>query len=462
MPLHMLSAGECTVVRLPAEVILHIFQYFVGESVHEPDTGGYTERRKRPTVLSHTCSWWRALSLSSPSLWTNVVIDNDSGLWFSYLERSRPLLAQLTIIANKGIGPKNPEFSESSEDLCRIRSITLLVYSEEDEAAEMLRPFDIDSERESLPSLVSLDFRGRLGHTTHSAFRLFPKPLKTLESISLTGICPKCVPNRETLRTLEIRRTWSRVLISPQMLRDIFASSPLLETLILGPVESHHWGDSDEEPITAPSLKNLILALPSTVRWTPPIDDESPVDDLIAPNLEYLEVACPTLEGIDRLRTLILQRAGQDSERLSLTLMISGLSSQSHLECFERVKHYLPIHIRSSLNLQLYESSPLCPDAAHYQELEEGVRELQSFVLHFSTESRSDMRHLAGVPIEMRRLPSRRGFIPVVVHTATDDDGSLTRMEVNTRWPYFDTAAVKRLTHESGEAHYFGDVDEIS
>ncbi|TEB24705.1 hypothetical protein FA13DRAFT_1739050 [Coprinellus micaceus] len=107
---------------LPPEMLFAIFKACIGAEDH-----------RQPLVLSHVCSQWRSIALANPSLWTQLRIH---GTWqdlHAYLERSRPMSVDLTIVCTSQARWVIADFvheqlsrPEYQHDLRRIRSMDLV------------------------------------------------------------------------------------------------------------------------------------------------------------------------------------------------------------------------------------------------------------------------------------------------------------------------------------------------
>ncbi|KAH9943521.1 hypothetical protein B0H21DRAFT_489999 [Amylocystis lapponica] len=81
--------------ELPDDILLEIFHHLLGPpAIRESDTW-------LPVKLSHVCSNWRCLTLTSPLLWTNIFLASfsDPAILRQYLTRSGDALLRIDIIA---------------------------------------------------------------------------------------------------------------------------------------------------------------------------------------------------------------------------------------------------------------------------------------------------------------------------------------------------------------------------
>jgi F-box-like len=87
---HGRLANQSTAIyRLPNEMLSYIFELCRNDAIVERATTGRTGRVGKVEVnMSHVSSHWRAVAISSPSLWSNLGLSDDSKLKV-YLERSK-------------------------------------------------------------------------------------------------------------------------------------------------------------------------------------------------------------------------------------------------------------------------------------------------------------------------------------------------------------------------------------
>ncbi|KAJ3530109.1 hypothetical protein NMY22_g8710 [Coprinellus aureogranulatus] len=337
---------------LPVEVLLKLFHAVLGPQIGQRGGVDDLKRRQRPVLLTHICREWRIKALGEPGLWTDVQIHGVSEIFLSFLERSHPLLIDVTVRAGThrsgsitAEALKNKLSTLAEAHIERIQSIWICGLSRRDTAL-VLSPLD----RPGLHNLKSLHIWAYvlaygyhshvLGHDT--TFLAHPT---SVTSVALANTCPSCIPCQKSLTKLEI-------LNFPQFfdakdLQSIVDSSPALEILILGYAQNRMGFVSvfREEPpiISAPRLKSLAItseAIFSRAPWIS-INKDLPCSpvcfctfrNLIADNLEHLEVTgagCGL--ALEHLIPFVDRRAG-NTELQPLRLMINGV------ETLEKVSH---------------------------------------------------------------------------------------------------------------------------
>ncbi|KAF6757309.1 hypothetical protein DFP72DRAFT_892318 [Ephemerocybe angulata] len=303
---------------LPVEILRKIFFIYVNPLRGLPSsTDTFKNRHENPLVLSHVCQEWRACALGDATLWTDIHMDGSSPkLNALFIQRSSPLDVDLTIALKVGFA------------MVRERIVTDLL-------KEWLK--------------ASMSGRGRnvgLGHRIRSLFlrtadreiaRRFMSPFQPCDLLALTSLlveAPLDTTNpinfqpllRGSLTTLELHHSHSPNLTASE-LREIFAVCPRLSTLVLGGLRltgAQVLQKETRAPILAPALRRLSIASPICHQINPhleiPCTQECPCifRDLVADNLEYLEIAGNSPDGLFHLVPLILRQSslqGRPSSR---------------------------------------------------------------------------------------------------------------------------------------------------
>ncbi|KAH9927885.1 hypothetical protein B0H21DRAFT_123948 [Amylocystis lapponica] len=77
-----------TVTRLPSELLVEIFRHVQGEGQFP---------RTSWIKVTHVCSHWRAVALTTPTLWSNIDIGKNCSLFRAYLERSGDVKVNISL-----------------------------------------------------------------------------------------------------------------------------------------------------------------------------------------------------------------------------------------------------------------------------------------------------------------------------------------------------------------------------
>lgn len=344
---------------LPVEVLLKVFQTFLGPKTAQRGGVDDLQRRRRPVLLTHVCRDWRTKALSDPFLWTDIQIHGESELFLSFFERSHPLPVDVTIRASgrRTFAPTadvvHNKFISLGEEVCdRIQSLWILnvadVY-----IARILSPLD----GMGLSQLTSLNLRRQvLSDNDHASHTAFLTHAKSISSIALANFCFSCAPNQKALTKLEL------LILPPGFDAVVFGriveSSPALETLVLGDtsivVENNNPAQGISPTINAPSLKNLVVtpqAVCSGVPWD--VDVAQPCSaqcqctlrNLVADNLEYLEISGRS-SGSEIAHLLpYINRRTKTKDLPPLRLMLNGIEK---LEYAWQLPRNLYLHIAPS------------------------------------------------------------------------------------------------------------------
>ncbi|KAF6759955.1 hypothetical protein DFP72DRAFT_884778 [Ephemerocybe angulata] len=358
---------------LPLELTRRIFEWYIGPPGPPGDENYNLARRQRPVILTHVCGEWRAAALADPYLWTDVQLNGRSELYFSFLQRSKHLLVDLTIMARgkramKGVTALlTRKVGRTNVGLERVRSIHIFVYNKT-QAPDILYPMQMHS----LPSLRTLrihlstactwwNLDWTLEDNHHCSSPLLANPVG-LETVILTGImCFHCVPSRTSLKTLELHRPTQVRYTSA--LDYVLPSFPQLETFIVGrlallPGELEHWRSAIKRSCTC-FLRDLLLE-----------------------NLEYVEVTGESWDAIPHLvrplkRASALKHTGGDSKQF--TLLLNGLNVTSYEELSGKVAKYLPsTHL---IHLHLIPKDPwTIEQAVAHWEMKENFRSITCYI----------------------------------------------------------------------------------
>ncbi|KAJ3547304.1 hypothetical protein NMY22_g1695 [Coprinellus aureogranulatus] len=308
------AISQSPIDELPAEVLLKAFHVFVKE-MDPPTTArehGLEENMERPIRLTHVCRRWRSAAIDDPSLWTNLHINRWSSAYREFFMRSSPLPIDLSInTISRSVSLRDAERIASTLKTeldrsmkfdhypvtNRIRSVRLITGGPGGAIA-----FASILESYNLPHINSFFTRPACSELHNRAYPNFKPPIRsTLTSLALYNLS----------RGLKTRG-----------LREIFVACPNLETLILGVLELEgrvsHQNYKAPTAVQAQALKTLVVASPIFA------------EDLVASNLEYIEIAGEVSDGLNHLTPLINQQrimegAGEHAERSAvLKVMINA------------------------------------------------------------------------------------------------------------------------------------------
>ncbi|TFK27303.1 hypothetical protein FA15DRAFT_666593 [Coprinopsis marcescibilis] len=102
--------------QLPPEILGEIFLYYLQATEGAPTPTGrtfgnvsaYDGATTSPITLSHVCSYWRSLSLSTPTLWSTISVSlptpHDIPILETWLSRSMDLPLELLVAQGLGMG----------------------------------------------------------------------------------------------------------------------------------------------------------------------------------------------------------------------------------------------------------------------------------------------------------------------------------------------------------------------
>ncbi|KAF6759948.1 hypothetical protein DFP72DRAFT_884762 [Ephemerocybe angulata] len=463
----------------PSEIYQQIFEWYLGPRISiraHGDDAYNLERRQRPVLLSHVCRDWRVAALGHPYLWTDVQIHGKSELYFSFLQRSNPLPADLTIVARGKlsliavISILTKKFGISQEGLERVRSIHLFVYSH-DQSPYVLMPI----RTHKLPALRTfrvhlaaplIPWRGRDWTGVHHHIPLLTNPT-SLENVILTGICVRCAPRPEYLTTLELHRLSNTVELDLAKLQAILDLFPRLETLVIGRLTMPpNNGIPSSKPVKAPVLKSFAVASPILNPYRAPnLEGECHrlcpclLRHLVLDNLEYLEITGEYYHALPHLSKLLAPKpVGREAEQI---LMLNGVDTAQHDELSEEVSWALPmaehlLHIHLHIILQE-------PCSISERWLWETRGSFRSFTVYIP----ESQQHLIHAIPAIHRSPIRNGYIPLLLYqnggdgSISPDSGLSPTPELDSRAPFLDAAVMKEKfgDTESGQSDLGGYFD---
>ncbi|KAF5341800.1 hypothetical protein D9611_001484 [Ephemerocybe angulata] len=465
-----------TPICIPSEIYQQIFEWHLGPRSRTHDDDAYNlERRQRPVLLSHVCRDWRVAALGHPYLWTDVQIHGKSELYFSFLQRSNPLLADLTIVARGKlsliavISILTKKFGISQEGLERVRSIHLFVYSHDQSPYVLMpiRPHDLPALRTFRVHLAAplIPWWRRSDWTgVHHHIPLLTNPT-SLENVILTGICVRCAPRPEYLTTLELHRLSNTLELDLAKLQAILDLFPRLETLVIGRLTvPPNNGIPSSKSVKAPVLKRFAVASPILDRYrTPSLEGECHhlcpclLRHLVLDNLEYLEITGEYYHALPHLSKLLAPKPeGREAEQV--TLMLNGVNTAQHEELSEEVSWGLPMAEHIHLHIILQEPCSI---------IEPWLWETRGRFRSFTVYIPESQQHLIHAIPTIHRNPVRNGYIPLLLYQNGGDgpispDSGLSPTpdipELDSRAPFLDAAVMKEKfgDTESGQSDLGG------
>ncbi|KAG6825624.1 hypothetical protein H0H92_003039 [Tricholoma furcatifolium] len=280
--------------QIPVEVLARVFSYVVEDAVGD-NAKTYTKKTDWMSTVSHICSHWREVALSTPSLWSTIDLGYDPAWALEMLQRSKnsplsvinvgdvfktafPVLvhildSHLPRIKELLVG-HNPQYLFSSD-----RSRTSL-------GSDYLALLSLLGQHDS-PTMEKLTMRTPLFRSSNGVMQLPDRIIMRSASLKCLildgyGINWELSPAFEGLKVFEICHTRSSEIPHPSMIQLLrfILQVPLLETLAVQEI------DSTREEM-----------LPSNIEY------------LRMEYLEHLEVSCASVSIINSFfRCLALPR----------------------------------------------------------------------------------------------------------------------------------------------------------
>nr|GAT52617.1 predicted protein [Mycena chlorophos] len=188
-------AGPCRAFELPPELIAEIFEACLPPYPLCPDI--HTSSTDSPLHLGHICREWRAIALSTPSLWR--AIGMDATLWGQplfkhlhlvklFLERSGSWPLSVRLRSNPGAGAQRILLDTLGPHRQRLQYLVL--------GGDL---FVFSKVVGSLPQLRGAEF---VGYSESPLVHLSPLEVPTLSSLSLWGVSLASVPSPHQLTKL--------------------------------------------------------------------------------------------------------------------------------------------------------------------------------------------------------------------------------------------------------------------
>ncbi|KAG6910755.1 hypothetical protein DXG01_008287 [Tephrocybe rancida] len=202
--------------------------------------------------VSHVCSYWREVALSTPTLWSNIPIHNAS--WATEMVQ-RSKAAPLTISyggtwyfkrSAKAAASHAVLESVLQSHLSRIRNLTLAIRPNHgfDESEAIQKRFTrlLTILEQPAPLLERLEITSSLKTTLESKkliIRVAASP--PLAYLTLLGYSiPWEAPVSRCIRSLDIRRIPENSRPSVTQLLGLLSHTPLLESLLIGRIQASH------------------------------------------------------------------------------------------------------------------------------------------------------------------------------------------------------------------------------
>ncbi|KAF9270161.1 hypothetical protein L218DRAFT_982792 [Marasmius fiardii PR-910] len=321
-----------TITRLPTEILLYIFTW--GNEIEVDDASRDFDSFMEPffpkfcVKIAVVCRAWRNLVLTSPRLWTNIVINiHNIERAKLFLERSYPCPIALQVYGN--LLPHDI-ISATVPHSSRLRSLTIRAGSPQEAA--------LYSNVSPLPCLEELCVMVRSWETTdpewdESLLNLI-RNSTALRSATFKGILPlnfETVPweNLSFLNVKQFRPTY-------EQLRSLFNRAPRLDTLYL----STFLFPSEDQPqvlpaIEAPSLKDLRISF-GPLHHT---QCSCPLSLLSVANLETLTVIGNEDESTSLSKHFSDSRASNSFTKLSQMRLVSIILTTDDVHFFRNLNN---------------------------------------------------------------------------------------------------------------------------
>ena len=259
---------------LPAEILYAIFKACLQDVSATRISASIP-----PLVLTHVCSVWRALILGMPSLWSDILVDEDNlnfkntpallSLWLQHSSNSpidvwikgedeqlSPLVAEVL--------PHSGRLESLRVDGCSTRLLGEILNSDFNSLEVLfLRPSLSDLAQFNLPPF-------------------FPR----LEMLSdmCSVINTRSLHNQEQLSYVSEGRT------NPQEMCELLRALPNLETLRAYIIENREWERSGTSRLALPKLKTLDIGCDMDFLTGDQVDPRPILDNFTVPNLEKLSL----------------------------------------------------------------------------------------------------------------------------------------------------------------------------
>lgn len=328
--------------RLPSELLLEIYRIIIASvRRRSPSPKEQLHPTRALMVLSHVCSFWRSVILSTTTFWNDIRIPSlfrnggDARLVEMHLQYSAS--SPLDIEIHYFGGNRNPHMVNARDILNGLilhcerwrRVLVIGVMTWEALSSEFLRTSQTQSLR--FPLLEALYIQD----SNHSGFNPFSTAdLPRLQTMELHGYNPSSFPFRQlTSLTLVLDR---RETTAYQLPRDLAKHFPNLEHLrLVGEFDFlPEAGGPDLEPVL-PKLKSLVLEL-----YSRPMPFLSIFLTTISlPALHSVEIVAPLQDWPQAEFTSLLARSQRLLSLKKLSLIWSQIKDEQLLEILRSTRN---------------------------------------------------------------------------------------------------------------------------
>ncbi|KAJ7230273.1 hypothetical protein GGX14DRAFT_410330, partial [Mycena pura] len=247
--------------RIPPEVLAEVFLWSLPPSYVDYERGRY-DVKESPWVLTHVCSRWRAIALSTSSLWSCIVIayspENDSSSAYplplvkAHIQRSRQLAVTFHSCETSDWEPQVEVFQCLAQHCGRWVELDMLVTSQ-------LLPL-LSGLRGQIPCLrkLYLEWDDSESHPGMQSIDCF----ETACSLVDLSIMPRHIPINILLPVHQLNRY---AMTAPWGAHQSFLTlaSNLVEAWIV--VDDQRW--PEPSPITLPFLRRLSVSEPEVLDY---------------------------------------------------------------------------------------------------------------------------------------------------------------------------------------------------
>ncbi|ESK97907.1 hypothetical protein Moror_17189 [Moniliophthora roreri MCA 2997] len=312
----MASTKSPPIFSLPNEIVLNVFSYLAANKV----AADYTPSKLRfPLPITRVCRAWHDLAISSPSLWTTVLIQGDTDVSVAalFVKRADPCTFSLHVHSqdlHRGKVDKILSILASGSSRLRAFKVTSFIDAEIDLYTGILSGL-------SCSALESVDFRSQTGATSGVEVFSCITQSSSLRSVTLKGQLygHRLSASWHNLTFMNLRKMQP----THAYFVELFTSAPRLEILYLPSlmVNPDEGADMNRSSIQAPSLRVLSVGLP---RDHAEQNCSCPLSFLRMPHLKSLCISGKEIPNIgfhffrsgaeDSLITLRLHNIAIDSE----------------------------------------------------------------------------------------------------------------------------------------------------
>ena len=286
-----LSTFLLPVLRLPPEVLIYIFK--LGSRMLQDDPIlGSSIPRPLPLVVSAVCRQWRDIAVTTPDLWTNLVIKHPRPYGWVPLSLQRsaespiditidcrstnlltaPVVDQLMTRLMVHL-PRWRRFALNSTDPATIYAVGRRLA---DSSAPMLRH-------------LQLSLSGSSGNQEVLLPEIFQGGAEALTSVRYDSLCtPWTAPPLVNLTVLDLRWLWLQTRLQYEQFRAVLAASPNIRALILRGTYIHLHSGRQYPPLAIPTLRYLEVSGDNVCRMSSLLETPG-LEELTLANLDETE-----------------------------------------------------------------------------------------------------------------------------------------------------------------------------